>query len=99
MTRPVELPAHPQPVEVFSADKSIVVAVDDWGYPTGVQLEENARRLGGTELATRIMGLYEMAKTIALAVRNVEHHNVTNTWVPAWPTPTHVEILRAQLDF
>lgn len=95
----VDLPSHPGPVGVSSADKKIVVEVNDWGQPLGVQLEDAALDLGGAELAARIIALYEVAKAIALAVRNVEHHRQTGQWVPIWPTPTHVAALRNQLHF
>jgi hypothetical protein len=94
----MKLPEYPQPIEVESNDKSIVVAVTDWGHPDGVQLEAADRQLNGAELAARIMTLYILAKTIALAVRNVEHHKATNNWVPSWPTPTDVEILQNHIN-
>ncbi|PQM45248.1 hypothetical protein C1Y40_04572 [Mycobacterium talmoniae] len=93
----MKLPDRPQPVEVASNDGSIVVGVTDWGHPTGVQLEPEVKHLAGADLAARILTLYEFAKTIALAVRNVEHHRATGNWLRSWPTPTNVDILRAQL--
>lgn len=95
----MKLPEYPQPVSVASNDRSITVGVTDWGHPTGVQLTEAARELSGAELAARIMVLYEIARTIALAVRNVEHHRETKTWMPSWPTSNHVETLLQQLTF
>lgn len=96
----MQLPPHPQPVEVASRDQSLVVGVDSWGHPTGVQLTEAAKDgVSGAELAHRIMTLYELAKTIALAVRNVEHHRQTGTWLPSWPTPGNVDALNNQLTF
>lgn len=93
----MQLPETPQPVFVNSRDKTIVVSVNEWGHPTGVQLEPEARQLSGSELARRIMALYQFAKTIALAVRNTEHHRITGDWLGSWPTPTHVEAAQAQL--
>lgn len=95
----MELPEYPQPVEVASNDRTITVGVTDWGHPTGVQLTEAARQLDGAELAARIMTLYGIAQTIALAVRNVEHHQQTKTWMPSWPTSNDVEVLLQQLTF
>ncbi|SLE83126.1 Uncharacterised protein [Mycobacteroides abscessus subsp. massiliense] len=95
----MQLPDRPQPVEVASNDKSIVVAVDDWGLPAGVALGQPVKNLTGADLAARIMTLYKLGNTIALAVRNVEHYQLTGTWSPAWPTPSHVEILEKQVIF
>ncbi|ART74389.1 hypothetical protein BTO20_37865 (plasmid) [Mycobacterium dioxanotrophicus] len=95
----MELPQYPQPIEVASNDRSITVGVNAWGQPTGVQLTEDARRLAGAELAARIKALYEIAKTAALAVHNVEHHRETKTWMPSWPTANHVETLLRGLTF
>jgi len=94
-----KLPDQPQSIEVASSDKTIAVGVNDFGLPTGVQLDPKVRELGGAELASRIMTLYHFAKTIALAVRNVDHHWATGSWLSCWPTPTHVEKLHAELTF
>ncbi|MBU8817568.1 hypothetical protein KL864_16830 [Mycolicibacterium goodii] len=93
----MKLPDTPQPIEVSSHDESIVVGVTDWGHPIGVQFKPSVLSLSGAELAHRVMTLYNYAKTIALAVRNVEHERITGNWVSSWPTPTHVEILQSQL--
>lgn len=95
----MKLPDRPQPVEVASNDNAIVVAADDWGLPAGVVLGQAVKNLTGADLAARIITLYQLAKTIALAVRNVEHHAKTGLWVAAWPTPSHVDILEKQLTF
>lgn len=95
----MKLPNSPQPLEIASHDNTIVVGVTDWGHPTGVQLEPEALDLDGADLAARIMALYHYARTIALAVRNVDHHRTTGNWMPSWPTPTHVDILAAHITF
>lgn len=95
----MELPAHPQPIEVHSNDRTISVGVTEEGQPTGVQLTQEALRLSGSELARRIMRLYSLAKTAALAVLNIEHNRETGTWVPSWPSQAHVDLLERQIDF
>ncbi len=95
----MQLPETPQPIEVASHDKTIVVGVTDWGHPNGVQLQPEVFDLDGADLAARIMYLYELARTIALAVRNIGHHRQTGSWQIGWPTPTHVEILFSELSF
>lgn len=93
------LPDTPRPIEIASHDGTIVVGVTDWGHPCGVQLQPAVFGLDGADLAARIMLVYELAKTVALAVRNAAHHRATGHWQAHWPTPTHVEILESQLTF
>ncbi len=95
----MRLPAVPQPIEVSSHDKSIIVGVTDWGYPNGIQLAPVVFELDGADLAARVLYLYELARTIALAVRNVKHHRETGNWFDIWPTPAHAEQLEAELSF
>ncbi|SKH87981.1 hypothetical protein [Mycobacteroides abscessus] len=95
----MQLPKRPQPVQMASKDGSIVVEVNESGLPAGVVFGPAVKKLTGADLAARIMTLYTLAKTIALAVLNVEHWQQTGTWSDAWPTPAHVEILNKQLTF
>ena len=95
----MQLPDTPQPIDVASHDRTIVVGVTDWGHPSGVQLGPEVFGLDGADLAARVLYLYDLARTMALAVRNVAHHRATGHWMPGWPTPTHVDILESQLSF
>ena len=95
----MQLPDTPRPIEMASNDGTIVVGVTEWGHPSGVQLHPAVFTLEGADLAARIMAVYTLAKTAALAVRNVAAHRATGHWQPHWPTPTHVEILHSQLSF
>lgn len=95
----MQLPERPQPVQVASNDRSIIVEVTDWGLPAGVVFGAPVKKLTGADLAARVMTLYVLGKTIALAVRNVEHWQQTGSWSAAWPTPAHVEILEKELTF
>ena len=95
----MQLPDAPRPIEVASHDGTIVVGVTEWGHPNGIQLHPEVFDLDGATLAARIMYLYQLARTIALAVRNVMNHRATGQWLSCWPTPTHVEILQSELSF